>query len=73
MLLGVVPSGNPGFTGFDLDLFIGIGKQMARMLQGILGVAFQGLEGFTRLVRGVVLQAFQRLEQTLDLGFHALQ
>ncbi|MNU08549.1 hypothetical protein D3C72_2546400 [compost metagenome] len=73
MLLGVVPCGDPGFAGFDFDFFVRIAQQMARMLQRIFGVCFQYFKGFTRLVRGVVLKAFQRLEQTLDLGFHALQ
>ena len=43
VFLGVVPRGNPGFTGFDFDLFIRIAEQMARMLQRVLGVAFQAL------------------------------
>ncbi|MNY71017.1 hypothetical protein D3C86_2092730 [compost metagenome] len=73
MLLSIIAGRDPGFTGFDFDFFVRIAEQAARVSQRVLGVAFQAFEGFQRLVRGITLQVFQRLEQTLDLSFHALQ
>jgi hypothetical protein len=63
VFLGVVAGGDAGFAGFDFDFFIGIAEQVTRMLQRVLGIAFEGLQGFTRLVRGIVLEAFQDLSR----------